>query len=152
MLEEADDEIVLTEDFDETEESIDEIPVDTGDTVDQDKLADMFKYLSDLTDETTGEGRQQLIEEGIPLKMAGIHARLSGEPNFREVAQQYDRRSRERHNIELDEEKIKDSLNAFKTLAEAYPNHSVSESLSKKLGKIVSIVSHNKEENDNESL
>ncbi|MCK5248622.1 MAG: hypothetical protein KAJ98_01565, partial [Spirochaetaceae bacterium] len=63
----------------------------------------------------------------------------------------YDRRRRDRHNIELNEKNIKDSLNAFKDLAEAYPNHSVSESLSKKLSKIMSFVSRSKDEGGNDS-
>lgn len=163
MLEEDDEEIVLTEDFDEQEEieEIEEIEPEPkpeegnedvpGETVEPNKMADMFKYLSDLTDETTGEGRQQLIEDGVPLKLAGIHARLSGEPKLRETAQKYDRRRRDRHNIELNEKNIKDSLNAFKDLAEAYPNHSVSESLSKKLSKIMSFVSRSKDEGGNDS-
>ena len=149
---------VITEDFREDEEPFEEIeeaepvnelseeiPEETpDDMIDSEKVADMFKYLSNLTDETTGEGRQQLIEEGVPLKLAGIHARLTGEPNFREVAQKYDRRNRERHQVELNEETIRSSLNAFKSLAEAYPSQSVSESLTKKLGKIMSFVSGRK--------
>jgi hypothetical protein len=149
---------VITEDFREEEEQLEEIeeavPVNElseeiteetpDDMVDSEKVAEMFKYLSNLTEETTGEGRQQLIEEGVPLKLAGIHARLTGEPNFREVAQKYDRRNRERHHVELNEETIRNSLNAFKSLAEAYPSQSVSESLTKKLGKIMSFVSGRK--------
>jgi tetratricopeptide (TPR) repeat protein len=142
MLEEADDELSLVEDFD--------VPPPEEVPLDSDKMASMFKYLSDLTDKTTGEGRQQLIDDGVPLKLAGLHARLSGEPNLRVAAQKYDRRRQERHNIELNEDKIKESLNAFKSLAEAYPNQSVSESLSKKLGKIMSFVSRNKDSGESD--
>ncbi|MCK5735158.1 MAG: hypothetical protein KAH21_01720, partial [Spirochaetaceae bacterium] len=145
-LEEVDEELALVEDFDIPEESTDDSTEESPDeSLGSEKVAEMFKYLSNLTDETTGEGRQHLIDEGVPLKMAGIHARLTGEPNFREVAQKYDRRSRERHQVELNEETIKESLNAFKSLADAYPNHSVGESLSKKLGKIMSYVSRKKD-------
>ena len=164
VLEEEDDEVFLTEDFDipepetadesdveeleETEEpneveepdKVEEPEAPAEPTVRTDPMAEMFKYLSDLTDKTTGEGRQHLIEEGVPLKLAGIYARLIGEPKLREVAQKYDRRQRERHNIELDEEKIRGSLNAFKELAKSFPNLSVAESLSQKLGKIMSFV------------
>lgn len=149
VLEEADDELSLVEDFDIPDDpEVPELPEEKAD--DSDKMANMFKYLSDLTDETTGEGRQQLIDNDVPLKLAGLHARLSGEPNLRNVAQKYDRRSHDRHNIELSEDKIKDSLNAFKSLAEAYPNQSVSESLSKKLGNIMSFVSRNKKTDEAE--
>jgi len=141
VLEEADDELAMVEDF-EVENETEEEPL--KDSVSSDAMADMFKYLSNLTDEAVGEGRQQLIDEGVPLKLAGIHARLTGEPNFRDVAQKYDRRHRERHHVELNEETIKESLNAFKELAESYPTQSVGESLSKKLGKIMSYVSRKK--------
>ncbi len=108
------------------------------------RMAGMFKYLSELTDQTSGEGRDLLIKEGVPLKLAGLSAKLSGEPNLRDVAQKYDRRRRERHNIALSEEKIKDSLNAFKQLAESYPGGAVSESFSRKLGSIMSFVGRKK--------
>ena len=129
------------------EENIDtsESKEEEKEPVSSEKLAEMFKYLSNLTDETVGEGRQKLIDEGIPFKLAGLHAKLTGEPNFRDVAQKYDRRNRERHNVELNEETIRESLNVFKNLAESYPTHSVGESLSKKLGKIMSFVSKQKE-------
>ncbi|RKX98583.1 MAG: hypothetical protein DRZ90_02290 [Spirochaetes bacterium] len=143
ILEETDDELVLDEDFGlEEEEELEEVPEES---VASDKMAEMFKYLSNLTDETVGEGRQQLIDEGVPLKLAGLHAKLTGEPNFREAAQKYDRRQRERHHVELNEETIKESLNAFQTLAESYPTQSVGESLSKKLGKIMSYVNRKKD-------
>jgi len=142
LLEELDDNLTLIEDF-ETEE---ENPIEkVEESLSSDKMAEMFKYLSNLTDETVGEGRQQLIDEEVPLKLAGIHAKLTGEPNFREIAQKYDRRHRERHQVELNEETIRESLNAFKELAESYPTQSVGESLSKKLGKIMSYVSRKKE-------
>ena len=110
---------------------------ETGTGLEKDKVADMFQYLSGLTDETTGEGRRQLIEEGVPLKLAGLYARLKGEPNLREAAHKFDRRRRERHNVELDEHKIRESLSAFRNLAESIPVDSVRESLSKKLGRII---------------
>jgi len=149
VLEEAADELVMVEDFelgdeDVTETKEEQIDEPDEESVSSDEMADMFKYLSNLTDETVGEGRQQLIDEGVPLKLAGIHARLTGEPNFRDVAQKYDRRQRERHHVELNEETIKESLNAFRELAESYPSQSVGESLSKKLGKIMSYVSRKK--------
>jgi tetratricopeptide (TPR) repeat protein len=139
ILEEPKDHPSLAEDFEKTESD------------DSTKMAEMFKYLSALTDETTGEGRKRLIEDGVPLKFAGLHARLSGEPNLREVAQKYDRRRKERHNIELNEERIRGSLDAFKSLAEAYPSGTVSESLTRKLGKIMSFVGRLKKEEENET-
>jgi len=142
ILEETDDELVLEEDFDLEEEELEEVPEES---VASEKMADMFKYLSTLTDETVGEGRQHLIDEGVPLKLAGLHAKLTGEPNFREAAQKYDRRNRERHHVELNEENIKESLNAFQALAESYPTQSVGESLSKKLGKIMSYIGRKKD-------
>jgi len=145
ILEETDEERVLAEDFgleDEEEEELEEVPEEP---VDSEKMADMFKYLSNLTDETVGEGRQKLINEGVPLKLAGLHAKLTGEPNFREAAQKYDRRNRERHHVELSEENMKESLNAFQALAESHPTHSVGESLSKKLEKIMSYVGRKKD-------
>ena len=156
LIEEYEPEAMLVEALDEEDEEIEpdataafepvepeeaaeapEVPV--GD-FDAGRMAKMFKYLTELTDQTSGEGRDLLIREGVPLKLAGLSARLSGERNFRAAAQKFDRRRRERHNIELDEDKIKDSLGVFKKLAEAYPGGAIRESLSQKLGSIMTFV------------
>ena len=108
--------------------------------IDREKLAKMFSYLTELTEEATGEERQVLIENSIPLKLAGLSAKLSGEPGFLETAQKYDRRKRERHNIIINEEKIRESLNVLKSLAEEYPMKTVKENLNLKLEKVISHV------------
>jgi len=142
----VEEELVLEEAFEPAssppiEDELPEEP-EEDDSMDPSKMAEMFKYLSELTEETSGEGRQRLIDDGVPLKLAGLSARLSGEPRFREVAQKFDRRRRERHNVELNEDRIRGSLNAFKSLADAYPSETVRESLARKLGRIMSLVDH----------
>jgi hypothetical protein len=135
---------VLEPSVDPTDVEPEEQPQPAPDSVESEKMLQMFRYLSSLTDEAEGDGRKKLIEDGVPLKIAGVTARLSGEPKLREVAQKFDRRSRERHNVELNEERIRESLNAFKSLADAFPGTSVRESLGTKLGKILNFVSGQK--------
>ncbi|MCG8452743.1 MAG: tetratricopeptide repeat protein [Spirochaetales bacterium] len=130
--------------FEETEEP--ESPPEES-TSEGHQLADMFKYLSSLTEETVGEGRDKLIEEGVPLKLAGLHARLSGEPNLREVAQKFDRRKKPRASqVDLNRQRLKGTLDVFMAMAKALPEKTVSESLTKKLERLRGLVQPNPSE------
>lgn len=100
------------------------------------QLAELFEYLLELTQESTDEGRRELIAAGIPLKFAALHAHLSRRPKPREITRRYDRRSAERRDAELDWNQILRSLEAFRRLADSLPDNAVRESLGDKLDKL----------------
>ena len=104
------------------------------------KLDELFKYLLELTEHSAGDARRKLITEDVPLKIAALHAHLSGEPRLRDIALRYDRRSGDRSDIELSRDRIRRSLEAFRLLSESLSAGTVKESLSGKLDKLRSEV------------
>ena len=104
------------------------------------KLDELFKYLLELTEHSTGDARRKLITEDVPLKIAALHAHISGEPRLRDIALRYDRRSGDRSDIELSRDRIRRSLEAFRLLSESLSAGTVKESLSGKLDKLRSEV------------
>ena len=100
------------------------------------KLDELFKYLLELTEHSAGDARRKLITEDVPLKIAALHAHLSGEPRLRDIALRYDRRSGDRSDIELSRDRIRRSLEAFRLLSESLSAGTVKESLSGKLDKL----------------
>ena len=100
------------------------------------KLGELFKYLLELIEHSSGEARRKLIAEDVPLKIAALHARLSGEPRLRDIALRYDRRSGDRPDLELSRDRIRRSLEAFRLLSESLSAGAVKESLNGKLDKL----------------
>ena len=100
------------------------------------KLGELFKYLLELIEHSAGEARRKLIAEDVPLKIAALHARLSGEPRLRDIARRYDRRTGDRPDLELSRDRIRQSLEAFRLLSESLSAGAVKESLSGKLDKL----------------
>ena len=111
-------------------------PVTESESLTPKQLAELFEYLLELTQESTDEGRRELIAAGIPLKFAALHAHLSRRPKLREITRRYDRRSAERRDVELDWNQILRSLEAFRRLADSLPDNAVRESLGDKLDKL----------------
>ncbi|MDA3851991.1 MAG: hypothetical protein PF447_12085 [Spirochaetaceae bacterium] len=106
--------------------------------VDRKTLANMFKYLSDLSQSLPENEKRDMLNHEVPLKMEVVRSKLEGERSLLNTAQHFDRRNRNRDvEVELDDNNISNSLNFLKTLSSQYPEEMVSQNFDSKMAKVL---------------